>query len=104
MKNIWQKFKYWLIKKLGGQVSLPIAPQTEYHVERPIALFAEIEADNRTYERDEIGTEREIKRYLAEKIVTAILEKDLLDIVVHEDPIRWQRTYRASLRVITRKR
>jgi hypothetical protein len=98
-----RKFRHWLVKKLGGHVSTPIAPKIEYYYERPIALFAEIEVDDRLLNQDPIGMDNKIRQRLAERISNALFEKQLLDIVVTDDPYWCQKIYKARVRVYTPK-
>ncbi len=100
MKNLWIKFKHWLIKKLGGHVVLPVAPKIEYHYETPITICAEVVAENLAIKQDVEGLEAKVKRILATKIMQEILEKDLLDIVAKVDPIWFETTYEARIRIL----
>lgn len=100
MKNQWIKFKHWLIKKLGGHVSLPVAPKIEYHYETPITLYAQFAVDSLALKQDTERAEAIAKQELARKIMLALLEKDLLDIVVTDDPMWFRTTYEARVRIL----
>ena len=103
MKKAWIKLKHWLIKKLGGHVSPPIAPKIEYHIERPVELYAELEVDDRLLKQDKPGVENVIKQRLAKQITESLLERDLIDIVVTDDPMWFLKTYKARVRVYSTK-
>lgn len=105
MKKLWNKFKHWLIKKLGGYtmpLSMP-TPKIECYYEKPIALYAEFAVDYNWLDRDERGIEHKIKTHLADRILNELIEKKLLDITVTDDPIWRQKIYKARLMIYTTK-
>lgn len=100
MKNQWIKFKHWLIKKLCGHVSLPVAPKIEYHYETPITLHVKTNVPSLPVDRDSAVYEEMIRRELAIQIAKALLDKNLIEIVKTEDPVMYSTIFEARVRIL----
>lgn len=97
MKTMWDKLRKWIIKKLGGHVG-PLKPPAIAYTRIDTVDIRAI-AEFPCFEAERVDTDNEARRILAEKIVTVLLDDDLLQIVKTFDEKNMTVIYKGRVKV-----
>lgn len=126
MKNLWKKFKHWLIKKLGGYVAPTKELEIAHYTVEPIAIHTELFIENDRIKKpldvswhnvdirdakpfakplDDIDIEVMVKEQLAHKLAIEIVNHDLFDVQKMQGrPMFDETCFAAVVRVLPSKK
>ena len=107
MKNLWKRFKNWLIKKLGGYTSLP--PRDIVIVEQHVEPIIKLGATNKLFQDSvyrALPTEEQwevdnaiVERLIRRDIADAIIKQGLFEFYEEENPVDMTKEYKVIIKI-----